>query len=354
MKIFSKQAAYRFLPFFNYALKRLGLRQSLSVAADKAEILQPEESEDVPLPLCLKGQTEFIIGVPPWDDLRDTIASATRTHFVNAPVVRYTLKNCVAYEYGFDFLGGRFNVSPFNLKDFLIKPLANIEDALYPMSFVSRKYFGHFLTDACATALLAQPGQALLIDDNKDWPHAAEYISAFNLKPAMPMPSFVQRLTFCSDLSEGTNKRTRYDELRRRIALSYGPRGTPTEAIYLRRGRTGAARLIADEDRLADELAARGYKIVTLEGATAADLAGQLRNARRVLSIEGSHISHVYYLAPPGVDLCVLMPNDRTVFVHRGISHSFGGRFGFVVCRRAGDAYRLDLDQVLRTLDLFD
>lgn len=346
--------AYQFLPVLNYALKRFGIERDVADAAAHAELLQPEETEDLPLPLCLEGQIDLIIGTPRFDNLADQLALVRKTRIVHAPVVRYTLENCMVQASGVYFRGGSYRKHNLCLRDLLTTPRLETEEALYSMSFVSHAFFGHFIRDACATALLAQPGQALLLDVKPEWPHAAEYVAVFRLEPASPGPRFVRRLTLCDDRSQGTHKRARYKELRRRISRAYGPWGEATDTVYLRRGNGGAARLVADEDRVVESLAARGYRIVALEGATMADLAKELRNARRVVTMEGSHINHVHYLTPPGLDLCVLMANDQTTFVHRAVGHAFGARFGFVVCRRVGDAYRLDLDQLLRTMDLFD
>ena len=94
--------------------------------------------------------------------------------------------------------------------------------------------------------------------------------------------------------------------------------------------------------------------IVELEGSSVQDLADRLADARRIVSVEGSHINHAYFLAPAGVSVLALMPDDRFSLVHSGRSRGFGARFGFSVVRNSGNGYLVDVDAVLRTLDLME
>lgn len=348
-----KKFIYRGLPIYNVLLKRLGAERSAVQAADEAEVYQPEEIEEVPLPISLPGQLDLIKDVSFHSSLAEerTLAQCRVLH--HAPVIRYTLKNCLVASQGVEYLGGSMRKRSLRTSDLLTASLQEVQEAHYAMSPVSHRYFGHFLTDACPNALLVSPGQELLLDINPLWPDAADYAAAFLLSPARPAARLVRKLTFYQDHGQGSHKRARYDELRRRASAAFGVSGEPKEVIYLRRGSTGVARLVADEDRLVEIFSARGIRIVSLQGASPASLAKELRNAQTVISMEGSHINHVYFLAPQGVNLCVLMPEDMGNFIHRGLVNAFGGRFGYVTSQKHSQGYRISADDVLRTIDLF-
>lgn len=346
--------SYRTLPMLNVILKRFGRNCQVQSAAVKIETLQDEEIEEIPPPLCLMDQIDLITGVTPHDTMSDQIHRAQVNLISHAPVVRYTIENCVVSKSGVEFFGGSLRIRNLRINELISKPLREEPYAHYAMSPVAHRYFGHFLRDACPTALLSQPNQLLFLDCKPDWPDSAVYASAFDLRAAAPGDYLIRQLTTCADFSQGSLKRERYRELRRRIAKVYGPRGEGKDTVYLRRGSTGVARVISDEDRVAEVMSARGYRIVPIYGSSVAELACELSAARRVITMEGSHLNHVYYLSPQGVDVCVLMPADRATFTHRFVTHAFGGRFGYLVCPRVGNSYRIDVDQLERTIELFD
>lgn len=346
--------AYRSLPFWNVLLKRLGAERDFRKAAVEVEVCQPEEVEDIPPPVSLPGQLELIKGVTKHDTLAKQISAAQKTTLHHAPLIRYVLKDCVVADHGVEFLAGSSRKHSLRRTHLLTPRLTEEASALYSMSPVSHAYFGHFLTDACSTALLAENDQALLLDIDPAWPHAAGYAEAFRLAPAPSVPMLVRRLTVFQDHGQGSHKRERYRELRKRVAERFGPPGKACETVFLRRGATGAARLIADEDRLVDTLAAQGVRIVSLKGMDLGTLADELRHAQTVITIEGSHVTHAYYLAPSGMNLCILMPEDHATFIHNGLAHAFGGRFGYVICQRQGKYYQIEASSILKTIDFFD
>ncbi len=345
---------YRSLPLWNVVLKRLGIEQSLERAATRIEVLQPEETEEVPPAVSLPGQLDLVRGVTSHDTLAHQVALAKQTVFHHAALTKYTIRDCVVADHGVEFLAGSMRKRRLRRADMQVAPLTEESSAHYCMSTVSHTYFGHFLTDSCPKALLASEEQALLLDINPAWPHAAQYADVFRLAPAPPLPRLVRRLTILRDHGQGSNKRARYDEMRTRIAERFGPTGSATERVFLRRGGGGKARLLAREDALTETLAARGFRIVDMDGLDLQALADSLRHARTVVTVEGSHVNHVHFLAPRGFDLCVLMPDDRTTFVHRGLANAFGGRFGYLVCPREGEGYRASATSILKTLDLME
>ena len=347
-------SAFQALPLFNVLARRLGLEQGLADAAVGLEVLQPEEEQEVPAPLFFEAQLGSVTGTASHDSLGAKMTELRSRHVRHAAVLRYTLRDCLVRPSGVEWAGGSFRTRRLGMRDLVGGRLQETEDALFPLSPASCRYFGHFLRDACATSLLRQPGQTLLVDVPEDWPHAADYVRTFGLDAAPAGSRLVRRLKLCIDHGQGSLKTKRYREMRRRVDAVHGPRGPRTEDVYLRRGAgEGTRRSVRDEDALIDVLVRQGFRIVDVAEAGVGELARHLRRCRRIVTIEGSHLNHAHFLAPAGVDVCVLMPSDRFTLIHRGITNANGGQFGFLVCERAGDGYRVDTGRLMRLLDLF-
>jgi capsular polysaccharide biosynthesis protein len=120
----------------------------------------------------------------------------------------------------------------------------------------------------------------------------------------------------------------------------------------LRRGNTGAPRLVRNEDEIVTRLIKRGFVVIDVGSDTLGHLIGTLFNAKIVVSMEGSHIAHCIYSSPKNSALLVLQPSDRFASIHRSWSASSGLRFGFVVGSRSDAGYYFPVSDILRTIDL--
>ncbi|MEZ5664506.1 MAG: glycosyltransferase family 61 protein [Burkholderiaceae bacterium] len=334
-------------------LKLFGLGLSVAEAAVEIELLQAEETESTPQVFYLPDQVaKARQGADGPGSLKEELQPILSAKLVHAPVIRYTLHNCMVRDHGVDFVGGRISkVSRRRLRD-RQPPVHQIPQAIYCMTPVAHQYFGHWLRDSCATALLARSDESVLMDARPDWPHVSEYIGAFALQPHHEHPTFVQKLTVFQDFSQGSSKRARYDVMRTRAAAHFGPSGQPPQPVYLRRGQTGARRAIENEDEVIRYLQGQGYKVIDVAGASARELYHQLKGSPVVVTVEGSHINHLYMALDKGCSLMVIMPADRFSSTHFGIATALGIHFGFLVAERHQRGYHVRVEDLARTLDL--
>ena len=70
-----------------------------------------------------------------------------------------------------------------------------------------------------------------------------------------------------------------------------------------------------------------------------------------VISVEGSHISHVVYSMSRDGLLTVLQPPDRFAMAFKEFTDCIGLRFGFVVGDPTEGGFSVDLDTLRRFLD---
>lgn len=131
---------------------------------------------------------------------------------------------------------------------------------------------------------------------------------------------------------------------------TFGPR-EKTSLVYLRRGNTGAARLIDNEASLIEALVGRGFEVLEID-AGVDRISTSLLSAKLLVSIEGSHCSHAAVSMQPGSGIIMLQPPDRFTAFHKGWADCRSVRFGFVVGlpRPAGSFF--PIVDVLRTIDL--
>jgi hypothetical protein len=217
------------------------------------------------------------------------------------------------------------------------------------MTRTSHEYFGHWLRDAWATALLADQRDTLFLDERPD---AGQYASAFSLPTKAVGAAFVSTIRIYADPWLGNLRRQRYEILRERARNWFRPAELTPRPVYLRRGSTGQRREISNEAELCERLSAEGFEIVDVVSCDFAERFGKLANAPLVVSVEGSHLNHAHFAMKSDSAVLALVPAARPSSMHRVVSHAMGMRFGCVVLESEGSASVVDTDEVMRTLDL--
>ncbi len=343
----------RFRPFVNQCIALSGYGRDLFDLAADVTVIAPPEKEPANALFVLDGQIEkATAGAAGFSTLEEEVAIVRAREVTHDAVIRYTFEDCLVHEAGLDVAGGKFRKKRPNGVKLLTEPLTGLSGAAYCMSGVSERFFGHWIRDACATALLAAPDEALILDTRPDWPHAAQYADALRLAPERAAMIRVDRLTLHQDHSQGSLKRARYARMRRRLAAAFPGEAGGAGAVYFRRGASGVARLIANEDEVTDRLSREGFDVVDVEGTSLGEIQRRFRRARLVVSVEGSHLNHLHFAMQPGACLITLVPADYFNAIHVGIAQAVGLRYGFMVIDPVENGYRVDCDDLLATRDL--
>ncbi|MEM9812293.1 MAG: glycosyltransferase 61 family protein, partial [Pseudomonadota bacterium] len=212
-------------------------------------------------------------------------------------------------------------------------------------------FFGHWLREACSTAVLAPEGVALILDVPEAGPHARAYVEGFGLSPTAGRPLRVERLTVYTDNSYGSHRVARMRTLRARLGT--GARGGGGR-LYLERGAAGSPRGLADTAGFHAALQRLGFQILDITAARYQEVAAAIAAADLVLAIEGSHQSHIHYHLRERGALLTLMPADRLSTIHTACALALGFRYGYVVIDPTPDGYGVDLGDLEATLALLD
>lgn len=339
-------------PVANLALRRFGGRRTLEEAAVASDTLQEVESVPLGEIVALPGAEARLTGsdtaLAEFERELSRLQAPTISH---GAVRRHVLENCFVHGAGFDWRGGGYRIRQLSVPRDLSASAPRIEAATYAMTALSHQFFGHWLREACSTAVLAPEGEALILDVPEAWPHARAYVEAFGLSPTAGRPLRVERLTVYTDNSYGSHRVARMRTLRARLGT--GARGARGR-LYLERGAAGSPRGLADTDGFHAALQRLGFQILDITAARYQEVAAAIAAADLVLAIEGSHQSHIHYHLREGGALLTLMPADRLSTIHTACALALGFRYGYVVIEPTPDGYSVDLGDLEATLALLD
>lgn len=348
----------RLLPIQNMVTNRLLGRRSLEAAADRVEVIQPAEIEHYQIPIAaLPGQVEKVTAATHLDATYvEQVEYSRNADISHDPVVRYTFRDCLVHDCGFDAARFSFRIRPPAMADLLPKETRAVKNAVYCNTAVTHEYFGHWLHDACATAQFKAPDEKLFLEMRPDWlkfsSHISDYATAFGYAPEPRGATFVEQLTVYQDHGQGSLKRARYAQMRRKAAEALATGQTGPKAVYFRRGSTGVERLIANDAEVAEALSSRGFEIIDLNGKSCPALYNAFKDARLVVSIDGSHLNHLYISMPEGASVLALIPSNRFTLTEAGYARAVGLRYGFLVITPTPAGYDVSIPDLLRTIDL--
>lgn len=336
----------RFSPLTAPILQRL-----LGPGQPDSQVLQPAETVAVRPPACLDGMLDRVTGTDEHSTIAYHVQVARETVVTHAPVLRHVWRSALVRRAGFATWRKHERYGKgFGLSD-IVRPVAQVPVLRYCHSWVSWRYFGHWLTDSIPTALIEPEVGALWMPHDPAWAHCPAYLEALAL-PALPDRSVLaDQLVTYQDFGQGSHKVARYNRIRDQLQARFGSPGET--AVYLRRGRTGAPRWIANEDALIEALLARNWQVIDIANTSVETMQRALCPARIVVSIDGSHLDHAHLSLRPGSRMVVLVPQDRFTLRQVGLSRAHDVAPGFVVLKGSVETgYHADLDEILRTVDL--
>jgi hypothetical protein len=124
--------------------------------------------------------------------------------------------------------------------------------------------------------------------------------------------------------------------------------------VFILRGGDGDLRFLRNERELAEHLRkSRGFRVVDPLKTDVPTIVATCAGARIVMGVEGSQLVHGVNVLPQGGSLLVLQPPNRFVSYFKYLTDRDHQNFGFVVGTPEGDGFKIDIQEVERTLDLF-
>ena len=336
----------KYYPLFSKLSGKLFGAQSLAQSASRVEEIAPGEIPPLPPVAMDESQREKVTRA----EARTSLAAEWqkiegRPENRNGPSTRYEFDNVLATPDG--FFSPRYSHNKWGKLDFsaLLKgEIAEVEQGFHGLRSIGARYFGHWVMDCLPTTKLRRPEESLFFPTPENWPHALAYEKVFGLEPLAHDYVFFRKMAFCDDIGKNSHLGARLQALRGEVHAYCGATGG--KKVYLRRGATGVARTITNEDELTEALAAQGYEIVDAQADLDTILAACTR-ASIVISMEGSHFANCMLPADADTRFVIINPADRFCNVWSDYLGVMGGHMGTVIAAKDGDGYFVDIAHLL-------
>ena len=349
----SRFSAWSLLPVQQMLAKRLAGKspQSLESVAEKTWVIAPEETVACRPAIYLPHQLDRVTG---WlfsssEHPRSEIEAATAIHgatrgflLKDAWLIDGTLYKGGASQY----LSPRAGILP------RIRAEHEFGRGAMYCSVGGNRYFGQWLIDDCCTySLVGDEGVPITID-RPVYGHVQAYMDLLGMKPTQVGSAYFRELVIFDDVAHNHNKGLRFQAMRNRIRSGVDAPQHP--GVFILRGAAGERRVLRNEIEIAELLRdRRGFRILDPLAADVPTILKSCAGARVVVGVEGSALSHGVAAMPAGAALLTLQPPNRFVSVFRARTEWSDQHFGFVVGFPDGEDFRIDPQEVERTLDLF-
>lgn len=227
-------------------------------------------------------------------------------------------------------------------------------DEVLACSLFGTLFFGHWVTDDLTLELAAAALGTPLAVSRAPYGHEPAYRRVLDLpRPPTATHARCRSLTVLEDASLNQFKRQRYQELRRRLQSRFPPAGR--HGVLLRRGSSGRRRVLVNEPEVEAFCQSRGFAVIDPQAMPVEQLMQQMMGAAIVIGVEGSQLAHgLLAMSDDGV-LLVLEPPHLFNNTFKDHTDCLELGYAFVVGSRAAqDGFRIDLDELARTLDLVE
>ena len=318
--------------------------------AARTEILSPVEEDYPSKPaIFLPDQADKITKTMTGVTIEEEWRAATATRVTHLPTIAYHIENATLLHGSIYARNLRYWIR--GKKSGRVNHVRHLRTAAVASSAQGTRWFGHWLMDDCLTYELARGYENVICVYNHFSGQQAEYQTYFAQDWAEADCATIDCLTIFDDLGQNSSKRKRHAKLSAAIQQRFGT--AKQLNVYLRRGKTGSSRLIANEDEIIESLVERGFVVADIETDNLERLLATLCNANLVVSVEGSHVSHCCYSFREQAKLLLLQPSDRFCMVGQsGWISSIGATQGFVVGKMTEDGYLFPIADILKTADL--
>ena len=379
-------------------LRTFGLNRDTldEIAVERWEIA-PAEVISVPPAIILPGQTERITRTEfaSLDHVIRSLAGNPAERF--GPTMAYRLRDVdvvdgALYSAGLSmYLRARKRHLPLPAR-----PEHRVSGSLYE-TWNGNRWFGNWLLDDCLSYRLAEAtGGPVTTMPCKG--HVPRYEKLLNMTPDRIGDAHFDELIVFADYANNSHRRARAQDMRHRLLQGRTPQ--PNPGVFLLRSRSGDLaqrrkprdhagvvdqrkgregrcalrlqmlaqaladgacvdevrapdlRVLENEQEIAERLAhERGFRVMFPEDHSVDELMDACGGARVIAGIEGSQLNHGIAVMPPGGTLFTIQPANRATTAMKLLSDRWQQRFAMVVGHGVAESFRVEWDDIARTLD---
>jgi hypothetical protein len=334
---------------------RAGQTADIRSVATREWLLCPDETATIPPAIYLDGALDRVSALSPWRDWK-----SEKSLIDGGPCDHAASRACLVEHVEISgahiYRGSAKSRHGFGQERIVLSDSdrrQHLDHAHLVSNFTGSNFFGNFLLDDLPLGLIPEPGAPSIVVASNSYPHEAGYRDLLSLpRPPLLRNASVRRLVVYTDFAQNSFKASRYQELRNRMRRNFsGAASRSGPGIYLKRGATGERRILTNEADLERLLESLGFDIIEPATLTSQEIARRGLDARIVIGVEGSHLSHAIYTVADGGSFLVIQPPDRFAMAYKEFTDRVGLRFGFVVGRPDHDGFTVDLDELKQMLD---
>lgn len=230
------------------------------------------------------------------------------------------------------------------------RPRQAISGALYE-SWIGNRWFGNWLLNDCLAYRLAEQAGHPVTSAPVRGGHIRRYEELLGMTPGRIGDVHFDELVLFDDLHNNRGRQGRAQENRARLLAGRKPE--PLPGVFIFRGASGDARLLENEAEIAERLEVEyGFRTLYVDRHDADQMVEAAGAAQLVVGVEGSQLAHGVIAMPPGGTVLTLQPADRVTTSLKLLTDCWRQRYAMVVGAGTAGGYRVEWDQLRRTLDL--
>jgi capsular polysaccharide biosynthesis protein len=316
----------------------------------------PDPSRKLPSAIALDGQFDRVTASFPHASIaRDRAILADEWKEVRATTA-YLLKNA-SLLYGYVYKGPmKYMVVSDREKEKWLSMAKTefIDKGALACSQAGNDFYSHWMTDNLTLELAAKELAEPILCKHNPYNHAADYRKFFELGPETVQPVLrCSELIIIDDVSQNDYKRERYNLLRNRLKKVGGDRSG--HGVMILRGTSGRElRLLVNESEVAQYLADRGFTIIDPQSMSVKEIVRSIQGAKIVVGVEGSTMAHGFFSIADGGTIFILQPPYRFSAMYKEYTDCVGMRFAYVVGYPTPQGFKINLDELAKTLDLIE
>jgi len=333
-----------------------GSAPALERLASKSWEIAPEEVRDAPPAFVLPGQFDRVTQLSPFsstlDEERRLLAGQASCRH---GATRALLFEDVLLADGVLYKGSaRLHLHQRTRRVPAVQTNEERRPAALYCSAPGNRYFGNWLIDDCTTYPLAlEHGLPVASKAIVPSSQMLEYEALLGMQPQRRDHTWFKQLVVFQDVGQNRHKHRRFKSLGDKLLGGRGRAAHP--GVFILRGRAGERRLLRNELDIAERLQkARGFRVIDPMQLSATAIVDACAGARAVVGVEGSQLVHGLVVLPPGGSLLVLQPPTRYCSLFKNLTDRDAQKFGIVVGTPIDADFKIDPDEVERTLDLME
>lgn len=332
-----------------HLLRRLPPR--LIERADSSWEIHPATKHTLPPAYFLPGQLDRIMG---WETplMHPIGALGEHVEVMQRPTRAFELSDIALID-GALYKGGAYASFRRRRRRWLpqLSTKVEVDEAALYCSRDGVTWFGQWLLADCPTYLMAREmGTPATLADPRS-AHRLDYERRLGMSSEYYASAFFRKLIVFDDQPQNPHRSARYREVQRRIVGDRPVKRHP--GVFLLRGQGGSRRILLNELEIAERLEKRrGFRVLDPLAHDVETILTICAGARVIAGVEGSHLIHGALTMGEGDAFLILQPPTRFMLVFKEVADRDNLHFGFVVGTPEGFDFRVDPDEVERTLDL--